>query len=49
MKFEYKHHTVKNQDDLSKLDELGLEGWELISVIPNTGRFMYILKRVLNG
>jgi len=22
MKFEYKHHTVKNEADLSKLDEL---------------------------
>ena len=45
MKFEYKHLVIRGSEGFEELTLLGLEGWELITVIPETGNFLYILKK----
>ena len=45
---EYKHFVFKNTDSFDKINLLGLEGWDLVTVIaaPN-GNLLYIFKRPL--
>ena len=47
-KFEYKHKVVEGLAGFNDISELGLEGWELITVIPQPGKFLYIFKRELH-
>lgn len=48
-KWEYKTINQKSRINLSQLNELGSEGWELVNTIsvPNTGSYTLIFKREL--
>lgn len=45
MKFEYKHLVVTGEVGFNELSSLGLEGWDLITIIPQNRKFLYVLKR----
>lgn len=48
-KFEYKGVSIKNLGDIEEFNNVGSEGWELVSVLPGYGNgYKGIFKREID-
>lgn len=48
MKWEYRQLTSSGRGDAEKLNQIGSEGWEMVSACVDKGFWLYVFKRPLN-